>query len=257
MKGRLLIAAIIAALPVLAAQAQAPCPLAPIGSARVAAVRDGRTLKLADGRMLRLAAIEAPAGSGGALQTLVDGKTLRLARLGPDHDRYGRLVAFAFVGDAAQSLEQILLTEGAARVSDRIVDMACAAPLLQAERRAREARRGLWANPNFAPLAADNLARLKGERGHFALVEGTVLSVHPSGGTVYLNFGRYWTRDFSVLVSRRRARAFAKAGIALKQLAGHRILVRGWLEERRGPIVEADNPEQIELIGAQKKAARP
>lgn len=244
------ISILIAALAAAQANAQTPCPLTAIGTAKAATVRDGRTLLLADGRTLRLAAIEVTGASRAALQALVAGRALRLAKLGPDRDRYGRLVAFAFVGDAEQSVQQTLLQEGQARVSARIGNKACADLLLSAEHAARAARRGLWADPNFAPLPAESSMRLKGERGHFALVEGKVLSVHQSGGTIYLNFGRRWTQDFSVAILRRKQALFAAAGLDPKQLAGRRVLVRGWIEERRGPLIVADAPEQIELAGA-------
>jgi endonuclease YncB( thermonuclease family) len=229
------------------AVAQEACKPTAIGTGKVVAVRDGRTLMLDDGRELRLAGIEA-GDSGGALQALIGGQALRLERLGPEQDRYGRLVAFAFAGDAQQSLQQALLTAGQARVSARIGDKACADVLLTAERSAREARRGLWADPNFAPLRAENLTRLTAERGHFALVEGKVLSVRESGATIYVNFGRRWTRDFTVTILRRHQRAFAANGVEPKRLEGRKIRVRGWIEQRGGPIVEADAPEQIEIV---------
>jgi endonuclease YncB( thermonuclease family) len=232
------------------AGAQERCPLTPIGSAKVAAVRDGRTLLLADGRALRLAAIEVTGQSRAALQALVAGRALRLAKLGPDRDRYGRLVAFAFAGDAKQSLQQALLQQGQARVGPRVGNKPCADELLAAERAARAARRGLWADPNFAPLPAESSMRLEDERGHFALVEGKVLSVRESGGTIYVNFGRQWTKGFSVIILRRNRRSFAAAGFAPNTLAGRRVRVRGWIEQRRGPVIEADAPEQIELVGA-------
>ena len=229
------------------AVAQETCKLTAIGSAQVAAVRDGRTLMLDDGRELRLAAIEAGDDSRHALELLVDGRPLRLEQLAAESDRYGRLVAFAFAGDAQQSLQQALLAEGQARVSARIGDKACADGLLTIERAARAARRGLWADPNFAPLRAENIAQLQAERGHFALVEGKVLSVRESGATIYVNFGRRWTRDFTVTILRRQQRAFAAAGIEPKQLEGRRIRVRGWIEQRGGPIIAAEVPEQIEF----------
>jgi gamma-glutamyltranspeptidase len=133
---------------------------------------------------------------------------------------------------------------GATRVGDRV----CAEVLLAAERKAHAERRGLWADPNFAPLPAENLARLASGKGHFALVEGKVLSVHQSGATLYLNFGRRWTKDFSVIILRRNRRKFAAAGIVPRQLQGRRIRVRGWIERRGGPLIEADAPEQIEPL---------
>jgi len=236
------------ALMVCNAVGQEQCKLTAIGTANVAAVRDGRTLMLTDGRELRLAAIEITDDSRSALQTLAGGGPLRLERLGPDQDRYGRLVAFAFAGDPPRSLQQSLLEQGQARVSTRIGDKACADALLTTERSARAAGRGLWADPNFAPLQAENLTRLQAERGHFALVEGKVLSVRESGATIYVNFGRRWTRDFTVIILKRQQRTFAAAGVEPKRLEGRRIRVRGWIEQRGGPIVMAEAPEQIEFV---------
>src|SRR5665213_2789457 len=98
------------------AVAQEACTLAPLSTAQiatvqdftvqVAAVRDGRTLALRDGRELRLAAIETPASAQSPLAALATGKTLTLKKLGPDTDRYGRVVAFAFAADAPASLQQ-------------------------------------------------------------------------------------------------------------------------------------------------------
>ena len=239
--------AAVGAFLVCNAAAQERCKLTAIGTANVAAVRDGRTLLLDDGRELRLAAIEVPDDSRPALQALVAGHPLRLERLGAERDRYGRLVAFAFFDDARQSVQQTMLEQGHARVSARVGDKACADDLLGTERAARTARRGLWADPNFAPLSAEDITRLQAERGQFALVEGKVLSVRESGATIYVNFGRRWTRDFSVTILRRQQRAFAVAGVEPKKLEGRRIRVRGWIEQRGGPIIAAETPEQIEF----------
>ncbi len=228
--------------------AAASCALAPIGSATVVAVRDGGTLMLDNGRELRLAGIEMAPGRREALRTLAEGRTLRLQRLGAGTDRYGRLVAFAALPDTGRSLQQILLEQGLARVSARIGQKACAEELLAAESGARNARRGLWADPNFAPLSSENLPGLEAAGGHFTLVEGKVLSVRESGATIYLNFGRRWTRDFTVIVSKREQRTFAGGGLDLKHLEGRRIRVRGWIERRGGPVIEAAAPEQIERI---------
>jgi len=234
-----------------AAVAEEPCRLEPAGTAEVAAVRDGRTLLLRDGNELRLAAIETTdAGeTQAALTVLALGRTVTLKRLGPDErDRYGRLVAFVFPPGSAQSLQQALLEQGLARVSARVGDKACAGALLASERAARAANRGLWADPNFAPLPADDGSRIAGERGHFALIEGKILSVRESGSTIYLNFGRRWTRDFSVTIASRLARSFAAAGVEPKKLEGRNVRVRGWVEQRNGPVIEAATPEQIEIV---------
>ena len=90
MKKSVIVAA--AGLSLLAAQLPTPasaqaCKLTAIGSAEVAAVRDGRTLLLGDGRELRLAAIE-PVDDGAALRALAQGRALRLEKLGAERSYY-------------------------------------------------------------------------------------------------------------------------------------------------------------------------
>ena len=145
-------------------------------------------------------------------------------------------------------MQQARLEQGYARVAMRVGDKACADALLGAERAVQAAYRGLWADPNFAPLSAKNLPRLQAERGRFALVEGKDLSVRESGATIYVNFGRRWTRDSTVTVLRRLQKALVAAGIEPNTLAGRRIQVRGWIEQRGGPVIAAEAPEQIELL---------
>jgi len=72
--------------------------------------------------------------------------------------------------------------------------------------------------------------------------------VRESGATIYVNFGRRWTRDFTVIILKRVSRAFTAAGVEPKQLEGHRIRVRGWIEQRGGPVISAEAPEQIEVL---------
>jgi hypothetical protein len=93
-------------------------------------------------------------------------------------------------------------------------------------------------------LRSENIARIAAAQGRFALVEGKVLSVRESGATIYLNFGRRWTQNFTVIILRRHRREFATAGVDPKRLEGHPIRVRGWIEQRSGPVIEAVAPEQ-------------
>jgi endonuclease YncB( thermonuclease family) len=224
-----------------------PCALPVAGTGTVAAIRDGRTLMLTDGREVRLAGIEVAGRGGDALRALADGQIVQL-RSGPGADRYGRLVAYAALHGVSRTLQEALLAQGEALVSARIGEKPCAEALFAAEKAGRAAKRGLWADPNFAPLSSENLPGLEAARGRFALVEGRVLSVRESGATVYMNFGRRWTRDFTVTLLKRQQRTFAAAGLDVKQLEGRSIRVRGVIERRGGPIIDAAAPEQIELV---------
>lgn len=226
----------------LAQPIDSACGGATIGTVTVAAVTDGRTFLTTDGREVRLAGIEAP-GPKAALQTLLAGQAVTLRQAGGGRDRYGRVVAYGDIGGT--SLQQRLLQAGHAVVAGRADSKACATALFAAEQIARVARRELWADPELGPKSAANRDEIVRAEGQFALVEGRVLSVRESGGAIYLNFGRYYTRDFSVLMLKRNAARFA---FAPQDLDGKRVLVRGIVEMRRGPLIEAEQPEQIELI---------
>jgi hypothetical protein len=223
---------------VCSAAAQEPCKLTAMGTEAVAGIRDGRTLSLADGRELRLAAIEVTDKSLTALQSLVEGRDVRLKQLSRERDRYERLVAF---------VQQVMLKQDQARVSARIGGKACADVLLSAEQTARMSHRGQWPTPISPPCSQKILPGLRLRGGQFVLVEGKVLSVRENGATIYSNLGRRWTRDFIVTIPKRHRREFAAAGIDPNQLEGHPIRVRGWIEQHSGPVIEAAAPEQIEL----------
>jgi hypothetical protein len=74
------------------------------------------------------------------------------------------------------------------------------------------------------------------------------VSVRDSGVTIYVNFGRRWSEDFTVTLLKRNERSFVDAGIEPKKLEGRRVRVRGWVEEHGGPWIEALHPTQIEIV---------
>jgi endonuclease YncB( thermonuclease family) len=226
------------------------CQPPAIGTATVQTTLDGRTLRLTDGREVRLAGIEVP-GQGGAkaaLATLVEGREVTLRRLGAGPDRHGRILADVRLPGGEQSVQQTLLAQGHARLAGRVGDTACAAEWAAAERAARAAGLGLWADPHYVMQAAGKPDQILADRGVFAVVQGKVLSVRESGGTIYVNFGRRWSEDFTVTVLKRNERIFSAAGLDLRNLAGRHVRVRGFVEERGGPWIEALRPEQIELV---------
>jgi hypothetical protein len=89
--------------------------------------------------------------------------------------------------------------------------------------------------------------RLLAEQGRFSVVAGKVASVRESGSVIYVNFGRRWSEALTVTISKRNERMFAAAGVQLKELQSRRLRVRGYIEERNGPRIEATRPEQIEI----------
>ncbi len=228
------------------------CLLEPQGEGRVAAVVDARSLRLEDGREVRLAGIErggAERGSGtAALSALAGGREVTLHGDDDAPDRYGRQGAFVFVAGSQRSVQSELLRRGEALVSSDIADKDCAAALAAAERAARDAKLGLWAEATAiknAESPGDILAAI----GHFTIVEGRVLSVRQAGAITYLNFGRNWTRDFAATISRRIIPAFESAGLGPKSFENRRIRIRGVVSSRGGPRIELLRVGQVEVLG--------
>lgn len=229
----------------------AGCAFESLGDGIVSTVIDPRTIRLGDGREVRLAGIETvPDESSDRRSALTEliGRHVILRGERDEPDRYGRQSAFVFPDASAGPVQSELLARGRALVSTDIADRDCAAELAAAEAHARNARLGTWAHTAViknAESPGDILTRV----GQFAIVEGRVSSVRQAGGTVYLNFGRRWTRDFAATISRRMMPSFEAAGVVPKSLENRRIRVRGWVERRGGPRIEVLRVGQIEVVG--------
>ena len=249
-----LAASVLALAPALAEDItqNMPCTGELATAGRVAAIIDARTMRLQDGREIRLAGVEAhvsgvtagPAQQA-ALAQLIGERDLTL-RGSTKPDRYGRLSGFAFVSGRTEPVQAALVEQGHLAVTAP-VDDACATTLLRREASARQARRGIWAEPaalKNAEMPDDILPLI----GQFVVVEGRVLSVREAGATLYINFGRRWTQDFAVTISRRNVAGFEAAGVPVKSLARKKVLVRGWIEKRGGPRLHISWPGQIEVL---------
>jgi Staphylococcal nuclease homologue len=247
------IKALLAALacafaPPVIAPAIAACSFSAQGEGRVAAIVDARSFRLTDGREIRLAGIEPVASDAlnrtAALSALIAGRDVTLHGEDDTPDRYGRQPAFVFLDGTEDSVQAALLSQGKAVVSADVTNKDCASSLLAAEAGAR-----IWAGSAVIKNAESPGDILAGN-GRFMLVEGRVLSVRQAGATTYLNFGRNWTRDFAVTISRRVLPSLEAAGIAPKSLENRRIRVRGFIETRTGPRIDLVRAGQIELLGA-------
>jgi endonuclease YncB( thermonuclease family) len=245
---------VLVAAPCAAPAIAAACLFEPQGEGRVAVVTDARGFRLEDGREVRLAGIE-PASSAmtakdrtAALAAIVAGRDVTLRGQDDAPDRYGRQAAFVFLAGSETPVQGLLLAQGEALASPEIGDKDCAAALFAAEAEARQAKRGTWADASVIKNAESPDDILAGI-GRFTMVEGKVLSVRQAGATTYLNFGRNWTRDFAVTISRRMMPAIEAAGLKLKSLENKRIRVRGFIETRGGPRIEVVRAGQIEVLG--------
>jgi endonuclease YncB( thermonuclease family) len=232
----------------------------------VARIIDGETVALDDGTELRLIGALAPrAIDAGAepgtwpleiaaqeeLRALVLGKSIELAFDRARADRYGRLQAHAFwmEGGERRWAQGHLLQQGLARAYGQAGNRACTAQALEAERIAREARRGLWGDAAYRARSADSPRELLRYRSTFQVVEGRIARVAQARGSIYLNFGDN-RRAFAVSLRRGDRGLLAPFADDPKALEGRLVRVRGWIEQRQGPTIDLSTAGLIEVLDA-------
>jgi endonuclease YncB( thermonuclease family) len=249
------------AAPVAGTPAEVVCELAPGGSATVAVVIDGDTLSLSDGRVVRLSGIEAPkphlARPGGdataisetarqELDRLTRGATVELRFDAQQTDRHDRVLAQLHLPDGTW-IQEAMVAGGFARVHPLDGDLSCLGGLLAREGEARGAHRGIWRGTEFAVIRADDPSLIE-RKGLYVLVVGRVVSVGRGNRVDFLNFGRYWRRDFTVLVGAPVSARLTEKGLPVEELAGRRVLVRGVIGEGGGPAIRLNDPGEIEIL---------
>ena len=273
----LLCAVLAAHSPPSPAEAQAatslPCGLEPGPTRAVATVLNGDTVRLDDGIEARLVGALAPRASDGgpeagaawppatdaqaALEALLAGQSVALAFAGRRADRYGRVLAHLFLGEAnAQVWVQGRMIEmGHARAVGLPESDACVGALLERERRAREDRLGLWSHAAYQIRPADRPTELSRYRFTFQLVRGRVerarqgrsLSIIElaSGERPAAEQGRSQGGAFRVVW---RSNVAERAGLErATNYSGRNVLVRGWIDGRFGPEIEITASGQLEI----------
>jgi micrococcal nuclease len=231
----------------------------------VVQVTDGDTVVLDSGLVVRLIGTQAPKlplGREGfptwplapeakaALEALLLKRTVTLGYGGEAVDRYERALAHVFVSGEGEPVwaQWHMVRQGLARVYSFPDNRHCLNQLFAGEAQARAERLGIWVDPYYSVRAADRPADLLARAGSYELVEGRVLLADRSGSRVYLNFGRLWKEDFTVVLEAPAWRLFSESGFDPLTLDGALIRVRGWVDDRDGPRIEVTHPEQIEVL---------
>jgi len=235
----------------------------------VTEVVDGDTVMLDNGLVVRMIGTQAPKlplGREGfptwpmadeaktALEELVLGKEVQLGYGGEEVDRYDRALAHVFVTDESGEpqlwAQEAMVRAGMARVYSFPDNRKCLAELYAAEMQARLDRTGIWTDPFYAIRSADRPDEILERTGWYELVEGRVLLADEAGARVYLNFGRHWKEDFTVVIERGALRLFEADELDPLTLEGALVRVRGWVDDHDGPRIEVTHPEQIEVLAA-------
>ena len=114
------------------------------------------------------------------------------------------------------------------------------------EGRARANKAGIWRNQII--VDSGNLAALEQARNSFQIVSGRIRSIGERERWIYLNFSADWQSDFTVMVPRKFWSILLTRFTAKSRLVGHRVLVRGIVKQRNGPVIYVDQPGAITLI---------
>ena len=259
---RAVAAAIVAASALALAIPVAPAAAcgAAAGAVQATAVDEGGEVALADGRRLRIAGLDLPAPSRGdpalaaaaraLLARLFIGRDAALSLVSAAPDRWDRALGDLAAPDsdgAPGSAAEALLAAGLARVRPEFETRGCEAVRLALESAARAKGLGVWRDPDYVVLAADDRAALARRDGRFVIVEGAVRRIGVGRARLYLDLGGRGA--LSVVASRKTQAAFQAAGAPLNALAGEKIRVRGALDSRFGPQLEIVDPLMLERLG--------
>lgn len=219
--------------------------LAPGESGRVSEVISGHYLELDSALGVRVVGLIAPkdddpyaAESEALLRKLVEGREVQLLYGGRRRDDYDRALAHVKVGQVW--VQRAMLEAGAARVNSWPDNRALVGEMLEAEAKARNAGKGLWALPLYrVRLPAE------AEPGEFQIIEGRVRRVREAGDARVVEFDG----AFSAYISPRDVADFAPAGKAPATLSGKLVRVRGYLRDGYdGPELRLTHPEQVEVL---------
>lgn len=261
---RLLVTSFVLALSAApSAYAQSCATLEAGPSGRVVSISDGDTFDLDSGLTVRLVGIQAPKlplGRAGfeawpmgdeardLITQLTLGETVTLYYGGERRDRHGRALAHVLVGTDGEGIwvQEEMLRAGMARVYSFPDNRSCLDHLLTAEAQGRADRLGIWRDPYYAIRDAGQPETITD--GDYELVEGRVLNADRVGNRVFLNFGRHWKTDFTVVIETAGLRVFENAGIDPLDLDNGVIRVRGWVDSLDGPRMVVTHPEQIEVL---------
>lgn len=247
------------ASPALAAERPETCP-GTTSVERVAGISPSGDLLIEGGTAIRIADIRPPEAGAAASRARawlasLTGEPVEITRIDAP-DRWGRVAArLVLPGAAPVDAAELLVGEGLAIVDAGTRGALCRPDLMRVEASSRAARTGLWQDAVL--LAADDLGGLAARTGTFAIVEGRIASVGVRRERTYLNFGRDFSRDFSITLPKRSWASLAAKGVTDATLRGRRVRARGMLEMRRAPGMEVVAADMLEILDEVSRAEIP
>jgi micrococcal nuclease len=254
---------LIKTLLLLAAMADcASAKCVPPDSAETVSVRhvhDGDTLILEDKRKLRLLGYNTPeverqerpaeplaveARERLSYWVEAGGRQIRLQYDAERKDRYGRVLAHAFLKDG-HSIAELMLETGLATSLIIPPNLRHAACYSEAENRARAQNHGVWGLPAYQ--AAD-LTKLEAYRDRYTVLHAKVFDLeHNARGFIVRLGGHESGPQVQAFIAAPDLELFPLQ--RLKALTGREIEVRGWLHRRDGTwTLQLRHPASLNIL---------
>lgn len=230
------------------------------GFAKVLKVIDPQTIQLDDGSLLRLSGIHLPdlevhevgdfaLTAHKILSDMLEGQSIIIHHTKKKDwgriNRMGHTLAHIERQSDKAWIQGSLIALGLAqtRTGQRTPEMA--AQMYTLETAARTQKQGIWNDARFQIINADEASQ---HLRSLKIVEGKVQSVSTKNSRTYINFGKDWRSDFTVIIEPGSKRLFSKAGYDVLNWGGKHIRVRGWIGEYNGPFITVNHPQAIEIL---------
>lgn len=232
------------------------------GTHIVTAIVDPTTVILDNKKVVRLAGIELPIypGEKESLYAAVAVQRLQALYLGQkvvlfetrkaDKGRMnatGQIMGHIVKREDGKEYwaQKIMVEEGMMRALPTLSNPEGAQALYNAEDAPREERQGLWGTQAWSVKDPNSV---NAYMGTIQVVRGTVANVSTRNNLTYVNFGRDWRTDFTILIDAQTRRALLRAGLNPLSLAHKNIEVRGFIEDWNGPSIMLDNAALLRVI---------
>jgi len=229
---------------------------------KVVEVIDGDTVKLSNGRFLRYIGLDTPEvrikNKGGDFKyrpqpfsleakefnrKLVEGKLVRIEFDIEKTDRYGRLLGYCFVDKTFVNAR--LIEEGYAVLYTFPPNVKYTDSFVESQKKAQKKKKGLWGS-----FAIIDHTQANQYINQVRSVEGRVMSTYKSKKCIYLNFGRDYKKDFTVVIFNNTLDFFNRKGVdPVSFYTGKKIRVMGRIREYNGPEIIVNSPYEIEVTG--------
>ena len=227
---------------------------------KVLEVIDGDTVRLENQRLLRYIGIDTPEiriRNGNNFiykpqpfaeeakefnRKLVEGKTVRIEFDVEKIDKYGRLLGYVFVKEKFVNAK--LLEEGYAVLFTNPPNLRYVELFKKLQKEAQDNKRGLWGayeviDSNMAYLYINQIRTVKGK----------VLNSYKTDKCIFLNFGKDYKKDFTIVIFKDNFKYFYERNIDPKNFyKGKTVQITGKIIDYNGAEIVARTPEDIEVI---------